>query len=99
MGLRCEQCHRDFESDSTRGPRPRYCSGACRQAAFRARHRPEPATVLLGQLRASVPGVIHQMIEEIDDLESLRWFHTFHNDIAVHCLARIDQLEAAQAEA
>lgn len=38
MRLRCERCRRRFEHEPRRGPFPKYCSGACRQAAFRARH-------------------------------------------------------------
>ena len=39
----CQRCGKPLTSDGSRGGRPaRYCSGACRTAAHRARHRTAP---------------------------------------------------------
>lgn len=38
--LRCEWCETEFERPSKRGPVPKYCSAAHRQAAHRARQAP-----------------------------------------------------------
>lgn len=35
--LRCDWCSAGFGAPHGRGPRPRYCSSACRQRAFAAR--------------------------------------------------------------
>jgi hypothetical protein len=41
----CERCGKPLTTDGSRGGRPaRYCSGACRTAAHRARHRTAPRT-------------------------------------------------------
>lgn len=34
--LNCGQCRMPFKQRNAQGPRPKYCSNACRQAAFRA---------------------------------------------------------------
>jgi len=40
----CQRCGKPLHTDGSRGGRPaRYCSGACRTAAHRARHRTAPA--------------------------------------------------------
>ena len=39
----CQRCGKPLHTDGSRGGRPaRYCSGACRTAAHRARHRTAP---------------------------------------------------------
>jgi hypothetical protein len=38
MMLTCEQCGQPFEKPHGKGPSPKFCRPACRQAAFRARH-------------------------------------------------------------
>ena len=39
----CQRCGKPLNTDGSRGGRPaRYCSGACRTAAHRARHRTAP---------------------------------------------------------
>jgi len=36
----CQRCGKPLNTDGSRGGRPaRYCGGACRTAAYRARHR------------------------------------------------------------
>ena len=41
----CQRCGKPLKTDGSRGGRPaKYCSGACRTAAHRARHRTAPAT-------------------------------------------------------
>jgi hypothetical protein len=41
----CQRCGNPLNTDGSRGGRPaRYCSGACRTAAHRARHRTAPAS-------------------------------------------------------
>lgn len=37
---RCLWCGKKLARRGSRGPSPSYCNGACRQAAFRARHAP-----------------------------------------------------------
>lgn len=36
--LNCRQCRMPFKQRNATGPEPLFCSGACRQAAFRLRH-------------------------------------------------------------
>lgn len=36
--ITCAHCGDDFTHSATKGPKPKYCSGRCRQAAHRARH-------------------------------------------------------------
>jgi hypothetical protein len=41
----CQRCGKPLTTDGSRGGRPaRYCSGACRTAAHRARHRTAPVS-------------------------------------------------------
>ena len=41
----CQRCGKPLSTDGSRGGRPaKYCSGACRTAAHRARHRAAPET-------------------------------------------------------
>jgi hypothetical protein len=37
--LICQQCERAFKRQAATGPRPKFCSGACRQRALRLRNR------------------------------------------------------------
>ena len=49
----CQRCGNPLHADGSRSGRPaRYCSGACRTAAHRARHRtvPDIPTIPTGQL-------------------------------------------------
>ena len=49
----CQRCGNPLRTDGSRGGRPaRYCSGACRTAAHRARHRTAPDIPMIpaGQL-------------------------------------------------
>lgn len=36
MELTCERCGNEFEKTNKRGPKPRFCSDACKQANHRA---------------------------------------------------------------
>lgn len=44
-------------------------------------------------LRNLVPAAIDETIDQIDDLETLRWFADFHRSLAEHCDRRIAELE------
>ena len=52
----CQRCGKPLKTDGSRGGRPaKYCSGACRTAAHRARHRTAPATAARWSLKQPRP--------------------------------------------
>ena len=52
----CQRCGKPLHTDGSRGGRPaRYCSGACRTAAHRARHRISPADAAVAGRRRREP--------------------------------------------
>ena len=44
MNLTCERCGNQFEKTNKRGPTPKFCSDACKQAKHRQR-KPEMAEI------------------------------------------------------
>jgi hypothetical protein len=40
--LTCENCGTSFEKTNKRGPKPKFCSDACRQAGHRAKKPEDP---------------------------------------------------------
>ena len=94
----CECCAKEFERPNSRGPTPKYCSAACRQAMFRERHPERDASEQLANLVANYYDLVAPVFEGgaglRTRLESEGWSPTAAEHLAMQMMTA--QLELAK---